>query len=67
MHTLYRHKYMDTINTLKESSEIQTILLTYNSKSNRRLKIDITPTCKDKQMPSADVFWRLFTRIRDIL
>ena len=65
MHTLYRHKYMDTINTLKESSEIQTILLTYNSKSNRRLKIDIT--CKETQMPSADVFWRLFTRIRDIL
>ena len=27
-----------------------------NSNSSRRLKINIT--CKDKQMPSADVFWR---------
>ena len=27
-------------------------------------KIDIA--CEEKQMPTANVFWRLFTRIRDI-
>ena len=47
-----------------QSEEIELSRLTDNSRSSRFLKIDIT--CEEKQMPTANVFWRLFTRIRDI-
>ena len=64
----YVHKSLAALKhyalSLLQSAETAMSRLKDNRKSSRFLKIDIT--CTDKQMSSADVFWRLFTRIRNV-